>query len=69
MKDYVETSEDNGGVHTNSGIPNHAYALTCDGIQTADIGGDWATTIGIALKKLMYWRSARSSRGDGRSAR
>jgi len=28
MADYVETSEDNGGVHLNSGIPNRAFALT-----------------------------------------
>lgn len=27
MNDYVQTSEDNGGVHTNSGIPNHAFYL------------------------------------------
>ena len=27
MKDYVNTSEDNGGVHINSGIPNHAFYL------------------------------------------
>lgn len=25
MKDYVNTFEDNGGVHINSGIPNHAF--------------------------------------------
>ena len=25
MKDYVTTVEDNGGVHINSGIPNHAF--------------------------------------------
>jgi Zn-dependent metalloprotease len=25
MKDYVETTRDNGGVHINSGIPNHAF--------------------------------------------
>ena len=28
MKDYVNTYEDNGGVHINSGIPNHAFYLT-----------------------------------------
>lgn len=28
MTDYVETSDDNGGVHLNSGIPNRAFALT-----------------------------------------
>ena len=27
MRDYVETADDNGGVHTNSGIPNHAFYL------------------------------------------
>ena len=25
LRDYVETSEDNGGVHINSGIPNKAF--------------------------------------------
>lgn len=28
MRDYVETQDDNGGVHINSGIPNHAFYLT-----------------------------------------
>ncbi|MCW2802399.1 MAG: family metallopeptidase [Propionibacteriaceae bacterium] len=27
MADYVDTNEDNGGVHLNSGIPNRAFAL------------------------------------------
>jgi Zn-dependent metalloprotease len=27
MRDYVQTFEDNGGVHINSGIPNHAFFL------------------------------------------
>jgi hypothetical protein len=27
MADYVDTEEDNGGVHLNSGIPNRAFAL------------------------------------------
>ncbi|MCT2590363.1 M4 family metallopeptidase [Streptomyces sp. N2-109] len=31
MEDYVHTSSDNGGVHINSGIPNHAfYTLATD---------------------------------------
>ncbi|MFZ0327370.1 MAG: M4 family metallopeptidase [Nitrososphaeraceae archaeon] len=34
MKEYVNTSNDNGGVHTNSGIPNHAFYLTA-----IEIGG------------------------------
>lgn len=27
MKDYIQTTRDNGGVHYNSGIPNRAFAL------------------------------------------
>jgi Zn-dependent metalloprotease len=32
MDDYVETSDDNGGVHINSGIPNHAFYLAATAI-------------------------------------
>ncbi|AIF42961.1 peptidase M4 [Virgibacillus sp. SK37] len=32
MRDYVNTSSDNGGVHTNSGIPNKAGYLTINSI-------------------------------------
>lgn len=32
MRDYVETSDDNGGVHLNSGIPNHAFYLAATAI-------------------------------------
>lgn len=35
MADYVDTTDDNGGVHINSGIPNRAFYL----VSTA-IGGD-----------------------------
>ncbi|MCM6763679.1 M4 family metallopeptidase [Rathayibacter sp. ZW T2_19] len=28
MDDYVDTEDDNGGVHINSGIPNRAFAVT-----------------------------------------
>ena len=34
MKNYVRTSSDNGGVHINSGIPNHAFFLAAE-----EIGG------------------------------
>jgi Zn-dependent metalloprotease len=34
MKDYVNTTQDNGGVHINSGIPNYAFYLTA-----MEIGG------------------------------
>lgn len=32
MAHYVKTPDDNGGVHTNSGIPNHAFYLAAVGI-------------------------------------
>ncbi len=34
MRDYVQTTKDNGGVHINSGIPNRAFYLAA-----VDIGG------------------------------
>ncbi|MFG2297032.1 M4 family metallopeptidase [Streptomyces sp. NPDC048603] len=37
MDDYVQTSRDNGGVHINSGIPNHAFYL----LATALGGKAW----------------------------
>jgi len=37
MKDFVQTSDDNGGVHINSGIPNHAFFLAA----TALGGNAW----------------------------
>ena len=32
MDHYLETMQDNGGVHINSGIPNHAFYLAASGI-------------------------------------
>ena len=32
MDDYVNTIDDNGGVHINSGIPNRAFYLAATGI-------------------------------------
>lgn len=32
MADYLDTADDNGGVHVNSGIPNRAFALAAIGI-------------------------------------
>lgn len=37
MRDYVQTAGDNGGVHINSGIPNHAFYL----LATALGGSAW----------------------------
>jgi Zn-dependent metalloprotease len=32
MAHYVHTAQDNGGVHINSGIPNHAFFLVATGL-------------------------------------
>jgi Zn-dependent metalloprotease len=37
MAAYVDTTEDDGGVHINSGIPNHAFYLAATGIG----GNSW----------------------------
>ena len=39
MAGYVHTASDNGGVHTNSGIPNHAFYLAAVGLG----GNSWDT--------------------------
>jgi len=39
MEHFVRTGEDNGGVHTNSGIPNHAFYV----VATTVGGNAWET--------------------------
>jgi Zn-dependent metalloprotease len=48
MKDYVNTVSDNGGVHINSGIPNHAFyviAVNIGGYAWEKAGQIWYTTL------------------------
>jgi hypothetical protein len=48
MRDYVETTDDNGGVHINSGIPNkafHVLATTLGGNAWEVAGQVWVDTI------------------------
>ena len=48
FRDYVETDEDNGGVHINSGIPNRAFhltAMTLGGNAWGDAGQIWVDAI------------------------
>jgi Zn-dependent metalloprotease len=48
MKDYVNTISDNGGVHINSGIPNHAFyitALEMGGFAWEKAGKIWYVTL------------------------
>lgn len=44
MRDYIETTDDNGGVHLNSGIPNRAFALAArelGGFAWEHVGRIW----------------------------
>ena len=45
---------DNGGVHLNSGIPNHAFALLVDG---GTYNGRTITSIGMTRAAQIYWRA------------
>lgn len=48
MKDYVNTISDNGGVHINSGIPNHAFYVTAvelGGYAWQKAGQIWYVTL------------------------
>ncbi|MGH9857904.1 MAG: M4 family metallopeptidase, partial [Acidobacteriota bacterium] len=53
MEDYVETVEDNGGVHINSGIPNKAFynlAISLGGNAWEIAGRIWYMTVVEKLK-------------------
>ena len=45
---------DNGGVHVNSGIPNHAFALVVDG---GTYRGHTVAAIGMTKAAHIYWRA------------
>lgn len=65
MSDFLVTTQDSGGVHTNSGIINHAYYLLAEGLPNA---------IGIADAERIFYRAlttmlvARSEFVDARIA-
>ncbi|SFN75383.1 M4 family metallopeptidase [Mycetocola miduiensis] len=53
MDDFVQTDDDNGGVHINSGIPNRAFYLTAAGIggnAWERAGRIWYETVTTEIK-------------------
>ncbi len=52
--EYYCAADDGGGVHSNSGVPNHAYALTVDG---GDYNGHTLTGIGLTKAAAVYYRA------------
>ena len=49
-----DANSDQGGVHSNSGIPNHGYALLVDG---GTYNGQTVTGIGLTKAAHIYWRA------------
>ena len=57
MSGYIETEDDNGGVHLNSGIPNRAFYLTAaeiGGNAYDDAGKIWYTTLGAVEEDVDF---------------
>ncbi|MFD5030066.1 M4 family metallopeptidase [Streptomyces sp. NPDC058405] len=77
MDDFVHTGRDNGGVHINSGIPNHAFYLLADrlggksweraGQIWFDVltGGELAVDASFADFARLTLAAARARFGDG----
>jgi len=61
MKDYVTTSKDNGGVHINSGIVNHAFylmAVAIGGFSWEKTGRIWYKTLTEKLNNNSNFQNA-----------
>jgi Zn-dependent metalloprotease len=61
MKDYVNTIEDNGGVHINSGIPNRAFYVTAveiGGFAWEKAGRIWYKTLTDKLQSTSNFQNA-----------
>ncbi|MFC4609795.1 M4 family metallopeptidase [Streptomyces maoxianensis] len=77
MEDYVRTGRDNGGVHINSGIPNHAFYLVATALGGSaweragqiwyDVltGGELSTTAQFGDFAALTVAAARSRYGEG----
>lgn len=48
---WATGSEDNGGVHTNSGVQNHWYYILVEGKSGTNDNGDYYSVSGIGLEK------------------
>jgi Zn-dependent metalloprotease len=51
---YACGTGDGGGVHTNSGVPNHAFALLVDG---GTFNGQSVAPLGLTKTVNLYWRA------------
>jgi Zn-dependent metalloprotease len=53
-QEYFCSGDDSGGVHTNSGVPNHGFALLVDG---GTYNGQTVGGIGLTKAAHLYWRA------------
>jgi Zn-dependent metalloprotease len=61
MKNYVNTSSDNGGLHINSGIPNKAFYLTAIELGAyawEEAGRIWYVTLTERLRERSNFQKA-----------
>ena len=61
MAHYVDTTDDNGGVHINSGIPNHAFYLAAraiGGVAWEKAGRVWYVTLRDRLRPNSDFKAA-----------
>jgi hypothetical protein len=52
--EYHCDTSDSGGVHSNSGVPNHGYALLVDG---GTFNGQSIAALGVTKSAHLYWRA------------
>jgi Zn-dependent metalloprotease len=72
MKDFKKMAVDNGGVHVNSGIPNHAFYLTATllGGNAWNVAGRiWYDTLTKRLKSKATFRDCALATADAAAAR
>ncbi|HWL89788.1 MAG TPA: M4 family metallopeptidase [Actinomycetota bacterium] len=53
-QEYFCSGDDSGGVHSNSGVPNHGFALLVDG---GTYNGRTVGAIGLTKATHLYWRA------------
>jgi bacillolysin len=59
MSEYVQSTNDNGGVHTNSGIPNHAFYVAATTIGRHNAGQIWYRAVTVYLTRTSQFIDAR----------
>ncbi len=59
MSEYVNTTQDNGGVHVNSGIPNHAFYYVAASIGRKKAGEIWYRALTLYLTHTAQFLDAR----------